>query len=121
MAREMDETRRLRRVSWGTWAPGAVLILLGVVFLVQNYTGYALGNWWAFFILIPAVFSFASAYETHERAGRLTSAASRQIVGGLFLTAIAAIFLLELPWGRVWPIFLVLAGLALLLNRRLSD
>jgi len=25
------------------------------------------------------------------------------------------IFLLELPWGRVWPVFIILAGLAMLL------
>ncbi len=118
MSPAMGETRRSRRERWSALAPGAVLILVGAVFLVLNYTGYELGNWWALFILIPAAFTFTSAYETYQAAGRMTPRAIGQVVGALFLTAVAAIFLLELPWGRVWPIFLVLAGLGLLFNRR---
>jgi hypothetical protein len=34
---------------------------------------------------------------------------------GIVFTAVAAIFLLELPWGRVWPIFIILAGIGMLL------
>jgi hypothetical protein len=43
------------------------LILIGVVFLLRNYAGWQIDNWWA-----------------------------------LFLT-VAAIFLLNLEWGKIWP------------------
>ena len=37
-------------------------------------------------------------------------------VGGLFILAVALIFLLDLDWGDVWPIFIILAGLAALVT-----
>jgi hypothetical protein len=39
---------------------------------------------------------------------------------GILFTAVAAIFLLELPWGRVWPVFIILAGLGMLLPNLMS-
>lgn len=91
-----------------------VLIALGVIFLVQNYTGMQLGNWWALFILIPATGALAAAWAAW-RAGMHPAAVSGPLVGGLALLTVAAIFLLELQWSRVWPVFLILAGIGALL------
>ena len=101
----------------GRWSNswfGIALIALGLLFLVQNYLGYELHNWWALFILIPAIGSFGAAYSLWREHGSSTAAASSLTMGVLF-TAVAAIFLLGLPWGRVWPVFIILAGLAMLL------
>jgi hypothetical protein len=91
-----------------------VLIALGVIFLVQNYTGVELGNWWALFILIPASGALAAAWAAW-RAGMHPAAVSGPLVGGLAMLTVAAIFLLELQWSRVWPVFLILAGIGALL------
>jgi len=90
-----------------------VLIGLGVIFLVQNYTGVELGNWWALFILIPASGSLAAAWSAW-RSGMHPAAVSGPLVGGLAMLTVAAIFLLELQWSRVWPVFLILAGIGAL-------
>jgi riboflavin transporter FmnP len=99
----------------GPWIGGVVLILLGLIFLVQNLSGAQLGNWWALFILIPAIGSLAAAWRAHQTHGRLTAAARGPLIGGLVLTLVALIFLLNLNWGQVWPLFLILAGLGALL------
>jgi hypothetical protein len=100
--------------SWsGAW-PGVALVALGLVFLVQNYLGYELRNWWALFILLPAAGSFTAAWSSW-RNGRRPYAAASSFTMGILFTAVAAIFLLDLPWGRVWPIFIILAGIGMLL------
>ena len=104
----------MRNGGWSNSWLGIALIAMGVVFLVQNYLGYELRNWWALFILIPAVGSFTSAWYTW-RNGYGTYAAAGSLTMGIVFTAVAAIFLLELPWGRVWPIFIILAGVGMLL------
>lgn len=99
-------------------AGGAILILLGFLFLAWNLGLIPLsGNWWAAFLLIPTVVLFGSALQTYSRnGGRLTRPVAGQITGGIFPLAVALIFLLHLNWGQVWPIFIVLAGLSALLQ-----
>jgi uncharacterized membrane protein len=41
------------------WIGGAILILLGGVFLLQNLNIPFLANWWALFILLPAFRGFS--------------------------------------------------------------
>lgn len=53
----MIDATPARRSRYGTWIPGIVLIGLGLIFLVQEYFGYQIHNWWALFILIPAFFT----------------------------------------------------------------
>lgn len=104
----------MRTGGWsGTWL-GIALIAMGAFFLVQNYLGYQLRNWWALLILIPAAGAFTAAWSTW-RSARGASAAAWSFTMGIVFTAVAAIFLLELPWGRVWPIFIILAGIGMLL------
>ena len=50
----------------GIWIAAAILIGVGVVFLLQNM-GYAIpGNWWALFLLIPAGFALAGAWKSYR-------------------------------------------------------
>jgi hypothetical protein len=97
----------------GAWL-GVALIAIGLLFLVQNYLGYELRNWWALFILIPAYGSFTAAWYSWRNHQTGYGAASSFTMGIVF-TAVAAIFLLDLPWSRVWPIFIILAGIGMLL------
>lgn len=104
---EDDEASRRGNPAW---IGGAVLMVIGIIFLIQNISGLHLGNWWAVFILIPAVGSFATAWRIYQANGRLTAAARGPLIGGLVLLLVAAIFLFNLDWGRTWPLFLIIAG-----------
>ena len=99
------------------WIAGGVLILIGIVFIVRNLTGLELHNWWALFILIPALGSLATAWQTFEKNDRRFTAASRgPLVGGVVLLAVAAIFLFSLDWAIAWPFLLILGGAGLLVT-----
>ena len=99
------------------WIAGGVLILIGIVFIVRNVTGLELHNWWALFILIPALGSLATAWQMFEKNGRRFTAASRgPFIGGIVLLAIAAIFLFSLDWAIAWPFLLILGGGALVIT-----
>jgi hypothetical protein len=118
--REERRAARGGRLSSG-WIGGGLLIVIGVAFLLQNLGALTLGgNWWALFILIPAVGAFAAAWRSYQNAGgHLNAAARGSLIGGLILTMVAAIFLFNLNWGLLGPVLLVLAGIGILLNTSL--
>lgn len=99
-----------------SWFPGVILIAIGVIFLFTNLTNFHLNNWWALFIMIPAVKNFGSAWGSYQRHGRFTKSARGSLTGGLILTLIASAFLFSLDWGLVWPFFLIIGGVAALFN-----
>ncbi len=104
----------------GAWVGGLILIVLGVVFLLQNTIGFELDNWWALFILIPAFGSFERAYHQYQEDGRLSGRARGQAVSGLIFTVISLAFLLG-GFGQWWPLLLIIGGVALLVNALLPE
>jgi hypothetical protein len=96
------------------WIGGAILILLGGVFLLQNLNIPFLANWWALFILLPAFGAFLAAWESYRNSGRLTRGGVGSLVGGALLTILALVFLANLDLGPFWPILLIAGGLILL-------
>lgn len=115
-----DEPAPIRPRS-ENWIWGIVLIALGGVFLLQNLTPFRLINWWAIFILLPAASSFVAAWRKYQEAGRLTRGARGSLFGGLIFSMVAAIFLLNLDLSRFWPVFIIAAGLAIMVNTLLPD
>lgn len=105
-----------RRSRVGRWLPGIVLILIGLIFLANNIAGLGLYNWWAVFILIPAVSSFVTAWERYRQAGSLDRHARNALFGGVLLTLVAAILLFNLSWSIFGPLLLILLGGLLLLS-----
>jgi hypothetical protein len=111
-----------RRGGWaGGWAVGLIVIIVGIVFLGRNAgwfgDGWGFHNWWALFILIPAFGSLAGAWRSYEAGGRrLSGDVARTLMMGLVLLAVTIIFLLELDWGKVWPVLLIIVGIGLLLG-----
>lgn len=113
--RQRIDERRARR-SGGSWVVGAVLILVGIFIMLENLTSFTLENWWALFILIPAVGAFGNAWRTYQSAGRLSAAARASLISGFILTMVTAFFLLNLNWTVLGPVLLILAGIGLLVN-----
>jgi len=94
---------------------GIVLIGLGVIFLLQNIGWFYIGNWWALFILLGTAGAWGSAWHIYQKNGqRITQAVIGNFIGGLFPLAIALIFLFNLDWSVIWPVFLIIAGLGVL-------
>lgn len=110
------ERRASYATIYGSWMPGIILVLLGGIFLAQNYLGTTLHNWWAVFILIPAIATLTTAYALW-RDGNAGWATGPLIVGLGFLFLSGA-FLLDLPIGQIWPVALIIGGVGLLVARR---
>lgn len=111
-----DQRRSWRRDRNPGWVGGGILILLGLIFLVKNMTGWELNNWWALFILIPAFSSFSRAYWMYRNDGRLSQAARGPLLGGFVLTFVSLAFLFNIGFGAFWPVLLIVGGLLLLVN-----
>jgi drug/metabolite transporter (DMT)-like permease len=111
--RDRDDQQR----GPGAYIAAAILIAVGVVFLFQNM-GYDLpGNWWALFLLIPAIGSLASAWRSYERNGRqYSSGMAGPLIAGIVFLALTATFLFDLDvnWNLIWPAILIALGLGAL-------
>ncbi|HTP07668.1 MAG TPA: hypothetical protein VMP08_05420 [Anaerolineae bacterium] len=114
--------RRAMRYTGGAWIIGAGLIVFGAIILLQNMGALYLQNWWALFIMIPALGSFATAYGAYRNnGGRLTAMVRGSFMGGLLISAIAVVFLFDLNFSLLLPIILIIGGLGLLFNTALPD
>ena len=109
--------------SIGTLTLGAILILLGVSFLMQNMGTFffPLKNWGALFILIPAFGAFDRAWRFHRNGeGQFTSQARGALLVGLVLTFVTIMILFELNWIFYGPLLIILVGVGILVSAMLS-
>ncbi len=113
MARHEARWQRHAGRPYG-WFGGAVLILLGVVFLLHNLGYSFLENWWALFILIPAFWSFTAAWNAYRENNSLTRRGAYSLTVGFLFTVLAFVFLFNLTLGIYWPVLLIMGGLLLL-------
>jgi hypothetical protein len=108
------------RNTSAAWIAGLVLIVIGAVFLLQNLNLLGsiplLQNWWALFILIPAVGAFYRVWQDIQTNGRLTGVGRGSLISGLFMGFLSAVFLFDLNWGVIWPIFIIIAGIGAFLG-----
>lgn len=115
--RDRIEERRATRRSGGLeWLVGLVLIGIGAGYLLHN-AGYlpAFDNWWALFMLLPAVGLMSAALGAYRNnGGEWTSQVILLLVGGLMCVGFTAILLFELSFGWYLPLFLIGGGLLLL-------
>ena len=95
---------------------GVVLIVLGIIFLAQQYGDFSFDNWWALFILIPAFSAFGSAFGIWRKTGRFNFGVWSTFYGGLFPLVVALIFLFDFDWGDYWPVFVILGGFGMLVS-----
>jgi hypothetical protein len=101
----------------GEWIGGALLLFIGLLLLGRNLNFMTFDNWWAFFIMLPAIGSFSTAWGMyHAAGGHFTMRARSAMIVGLVLTAVTAMFLFNLNWTILGPGLLILAGVGLLVN-----
>jgi hypothetical protein len=112
LRRQEREERRGGEHGWGgPWIGGVILIGLGLIFLAQNFGMNFPKNWWAVFILIPAIGSLMAAWRNYEASGgALTGAVVGPAVAGLIFVAMAVALFYGVNWGLFWPIILILVG-----------
>lgn len=119
-----EQRRAERAARWGAhpmrrhrWIWGAILILLGVIFLLQNLGLLFLKNWGVLFILIPAFWFYVAAWDSLQQNKRLTRRAASSLIVAAILTILTLVLLVGLPVGHlVWPVLLIVGGLAILLT-----
>jgi uncharacterized membrane protein YdbT with pleckstrin-like domain len=119
--REAGHQRRMERREsrGGSFVFGAILIVLGILFLMQNIGSFdfPFENWWALFILIPAIASFERAYSNYRAAdNQFTAGVGGALLSGIVLTLVTAAFLFNFGWTYFGPILIIIAGLGILMN-----
>ncbi len=87
----------------------------GAVFLIGLGVVALLDFWWPGIMFVIAVSLLASEYvETNT-----INFSSGRVIGAVVVAIIGVLGLMDfnLPWGSIWPIILILAGVALLMGR----
>ena len=112
-----QDTKKHHGGESASWIVGVVLILLGVVFFLEQGGYVALtGNWWALFIYIAAFGAFANAWRSYRSTGEFGASATGSLIWGLVFTVVASIFLFNLLWDAWWPAILVAVGVGIVVG-----
>ena len=79
-------------------------------------------NWWAFFILIPAIGSFSNAYNRYRATNNLFDmSVMMPALIGLFMIGLMFNLLSgngwNFNWNLLWPIMLIIIGLGMIFGR----
>jgi len=116
-----QQRRNARHASTGglTWVAGILLILLGLAFLMENLGTFSLplDNWWALFVLIPALGAFDKAWQSYRQTGnQLTPVVGGSLLAGFVLLVVTAVLLFNLNWGIFGPILIILVGIGIVVN-----
>ena len=99
------------RKNYGLLMPGSILVVVGLLFFYCNFAGWwRMETLWPVFILAPAV-GFVAMHWGGAKEWGISMLIPAGILGG-----IAVIFLfLSTGVGDYWPVFLILAGILLIL------
>lgn len=122
--RERRAQRRADRQAGGSgWFVGLILIVIGGLYLLHDM-GYipAFTNWWALFLLLPGVGVFSAALAAYRKNdGHWTPDVLGLLLFSLLFFGMTAVFLFELNFGWLLPLFLIAAGLLLLFSPKLAQ
>jgi uncharacterized membrane protein len=98
-----------------SWWVGAVLIILGVVFLLQNL-GIQWVNWWALFLIGFGIYELVRAWSFQKATGSWGGRAFGALLSGVVWLVLGLIFIFNLSLGKWWPLLLIVMGAVYLLR-----
>jgi hypothetical protein len=103
------------QVGFSRWG-GVSLMVLGGILFVMNVLSVSLENWWALFILLPALILFNLGWRVRRAEnGRFPFLARFNFAVGLIIFVVAVMFLINLNWLLWWPLMLIVPGFALII------
>lgn len=108
-----------RQDRTGGLIAGGILIALGVIFLVRDRIDLDWGLVWPFFLVVPGAFVLVRALfakDDRDRTGGFIGGAILLFLGGVFLFQ----NFYDLDWSKIWPFFLIIPGVGLLLGALLG-
>jgi hypothetical protein len=113
---ERLERRALRDEGGRSWMVGLVLVAIGVLYLLHNYGLLpTFTNWWALFLLLPGMGTLSAARGAFRRHGNLWDVEVLvPFLASLFFLGLTLVFLFDIAYGWLWPLFLIAAGLLIL-------
>ena len=100
---------------------GIIVLVIGIFFLLQRLGLPVFKNWWAVFFLIPAISSLGNSITDIQEKRGLHTALVSNLLGVLFPTFIACMFLFELDWAIYWPVVVILAGFSMFFSGFVRD
>ena len=107
---------------WSSYTTGLIIMAVGVIFLLRNFgvdfRFFELDNWWAFFIFIGAVHPLQRAIAAYRRSGQFSAEVLHSTATVIAICTVALMFILELDWGKWWPLFMIIGGLYTIAGRR---
>lgn len=101
----MDEQKKPVPMTRGNALGGALLIVLGIVFLVGQIFDFHLGHYlWPFTVIVPGVFLFLGAMALDEEAGKALA-----IISGIVTMVGVILFVLTFTnlwasWSYAWAL-----------------
>lgn len=113
---ENDVQQRIQREMQRTakppgMVPGIILIALGTLFLLGHMGILDTGRLWKFWPLIIVLVGLVKFFKEHSRVGGAVT-----IVVGVLLQ-LGQLGYMQLSWGTLWPVILILAGIAMIWSR----
>lgn len=122
----MDTNNNMDKRNWATssnlWI-GLAFIAGGVVVLLNQSGVLSIKfNWWAFFIVIPAIGSLHNAYRRYRATNNLFDM-------GVMIPALMGLFMIGLMynllsgngwnfnWNLLWPAMFIIIGLGMIFGR----
>jgi len=113
----MDQPTKHTRQDYSI-ITGIVIIIIGTIFLLENFNVIEIGErWWALFFLIPISFMVSDIWRRRQNnQGKIPVTARGSFIGLIVLSVVMFTFLLELDWAVIWPVFIIIGGLSLILS-----
>lgn len=128
MSEEINNAEIENNDEWKDWGKhysnrmtwGIALIVIGGLFLLDtlNIVPIHFYNWWAIFIMVPGINFLITAFQRYQQDREFSEPVHRAGFRGALLILVALTFFLNFDWGIMFSIFLIGAGLYLLLLRR---
>ena len=104
-----------RQGRTGGVVAGGILVGLGILFLVRDQIRIDWGLIWPFALIIPGAWLLGTAFFSRDQVSRRGA-----FIGGGILLFLGIVFLvqnyLSLDWSKIWPFFLIIPGVGLLLG-----